>query len=45
MFESTTFFKVTQIKRDESDFQSYSKVLYHQKPFEMNLYLSLFKTE
>jgi len=36
MFEfSTAFFKATQTKRDESDFQSLTKVLYHQKPFQI----------
>jgi len=32
---STAFFKITQIKRDKSDFQSFSKVLYHQKPLQI----------
>jgi len=36
MFESlTAFIKITQIKRDESDSQSLTKVLYHQKPLQM----------
>jgi len=36
MFESTTtFIKVTQMKRDESDSQSLTKVLYHQKPLQI----------
>jgi len=35
MFESlTSFFKATQIKRDESDIQSLTKVLSHQKPLK-----------
>jgi len=35
-FESSTaFFKATQVKRDESDLQSLTKVLYHQKPFQI----------
>jgi len=29
-----TFIKATQIKRDESDSQSLTKVLYHQKPLQ-----------
>jgi len=36
-FESTTdFIKATQIKRDESDSQSLTKVLYHQKLLQIN---------
>jgi len=41
-FESSTaFFKATgtQIKRDESNFQSLTKVLYHQKPFQLICFL------
>jgi len=35
-FESTTaFIKATQIKRDESDSQSLTKVLYHQNPLQV----------
>jgi len=33
--QSTAFFKAIQIKIDESDFQSFSKVLSHQKPFQI----------
>jgi len=37
MFESSiALFKATQIKRDESDIQSLTKVLYHQKTFQRN---------
>jgi len=42
MFESsTTFIKATQIKRDESDSQNLTKVLYHQKLLQIFLF-SLF---
>jgi len=35
-FESlTAFIKTTQIKRDESDSLSITKVLYHQKPLQV----------
>jgi len=36
MFESiTAFIKATEIKRDESDSQSLTKALYHQKPLQI----------
>jgi len=41
---STAFIKAIQIKRDESDFQSLTKILYHQKPFQKFLrILEIFK--
>jgi len=38
---STAFFRTTQIKRDESDSQKLTTVLYHQKTFQINDYCSL----
>jgi len=41
-FESSTaFIKATQIKRDESDSQSRTKVLYHQRPLQILDYCKL----
>jgi len=37
-FESSTaFIKATQIKRDESNSQNLTKVLYPQKPFQISV--------
>jgi len=41
---SVAFVKVTQIKRDESDSQSLTKILYHQKPLRMSIFFAFLKS-